>query len=79
MTATRVVVDLTRIPAARLPAFQLDRAKLDEEVLQKAVKAGCDLWRPAKVQDLELGGEGKNEISVRIGEEIRQRNCPLGD
>jgi flavin-dependent dehydrogenase len=55
----------------RLPAFQLDRAKLDEAVLQKAVKAGCELWRPAKVQDLELGGEGKNEISVRMGEEIR--------
>jgi flavin-dependent dehydrogenase len=56
----------------RLPAFQLDRAKLDEEVLQKAVKAGCELWRPAKVQDLELGGVEKNEINVRIGEETRK-------
>jgi flavin-dependent dehydrogenase len=35
----------------RLPAFQLDRAKLDEVILEKAVKAGCELWRPAKVQD----------------------------
>jgi flavin-dependent dehydrogenase len=55
----------------RLPAFQLDRAKLDETVLQKAVKAGCDLWRPAKVQDVELGGENNNRIVVRVGVEIR--------
>ena len=56
----------------RLPAFQLDRSKLDEAVLQKAVTAGCKLWRPAKVQDLELGGEGKNRIKVRLGEEVRE-------
>jgi flavin-dependent dehydrogenase len=36
----------------RLPAFQLDRSTLDEAVLQKAVSAGCELWRPAKVQIL---------------------------
>jgi flavin-dependent dehydrogenase len=55
----------------RLPAFQLDRAKLDEVILEKAVKAGCELWRPAKVQDLELGGEGRNVLNVRLGEEVR--------
>src|SRR5258707_2444099 len=62
----------------RLPAFQLDRAKLDEAVLQKAVKAGGDLLRPAKVQDLHLGGEGKNEITVRICEEIRNVTARWG-
>jgi flavin-dependent dehydrogenase len=56
----------------RLPAFQLDRSTLDEAVLQKAVKAGCELWRPAKVQDLEVGGEGKNKLTVRIGSETRE-------
>lgn len=56
----------------RLPAFQLDRSTLDEAILQKAVKAGCDCWRPAKVIDLELGGEGKNRIKVRMGEEFRE-------
>jgi flavin-dependent dehydrogenase len=55
----------------RLPAFQLDRSKLDEAVLQKTVAAGCEVWRPAKVQDLVLGGEGKNEILVRLEDETR--------
>src|SRR5215469_2295122 len=55
----------------RLPAFQLDRSTLDEAVLEKAVRAGCELWRPAKVQDLELGGEGKNHLAVRLGDEVR--------
>jgi flavin-dependent dehydrogenase len=56
----------------RLPAFQLDRSKLDEVVLQKAVAAGCELWRPAKVQDLELGGEGRNKLTIRLGQETRE-------
>jgi flavin-dependent dehydrogenase len=55
----------------RLPAFQLDRSTLDEAVLEKAVRSGCELWRPAKVQDLELGGEGKNHLAVRLGDEVR--------
>src|SRR5260370_34023727 len=55
----------------RLPAFQLDRSKLDEAVLQKALHVGCELWRPAKVMDLELGGEGNNRINVRINDEPR--------
>src|SRR5580700_2254295 len=56
----------------RLPAFQLDRSTLDEAVLQKAVRAGCELWRPAKVLDLELGGEGKDEVKVRLNDEVRE-------
>jgi flavin-dependent dehydrogenase len=56
----------------RLPAFQLDRSTLDEAVLQKAVRAGCELWRPAKVLDLELRGEGKNEVKVRLNDEVRE-------
>src|SRR5580704_17471129 len=56
----------------RLPAFQLDRSTLDEVVLQKTVGAGCELWRPAKVQNLELNGEGQNLITLRIGGETRE-------
>ena len=56
----------------RLPAFQLDRSKLDEAILSKALHVGCQLWRPAKVQDLDLGGEGNNQIQVRIGDEDRR-------
>ncbi|MEY2526613.1 MAG: hypothetical protein QOE73_1384 [Verrucomicrobiota bacterium] len=39
---------------ARVAGFQVDRAKLDSHLLDLAVQAGCDLWRPAKVTKLEL-------------------------
>ncbi|MBV8899674.1 MAG: NAD(P)/FAD-dependent oxidoreductase [Verrucomicrobia bacterium] len=55
----------------RLPTFQLDRAKLDQVILEKATAAGCELWRPAKIKDLTLGGADRNQITVRVGEEIR--------
>src|ERR1700745_2513316 len=55
----------------RLPAFQLDRSKLDPKVLELAVAAGCDLWRPAKLQQLELCGENRNSLIVKIGDETR--------
>jgi flavin-dependent dehydrogenase len=48
----------------RLPAFQLDRSKLDEYVLSLAVDAGCDIRRPATVRELEFGGVGKNRITI---------------
>jgi flavin-dependent dehydrogenase len=55
----------------RLPTFQLDRSKLDSKVLEMAVAAGCELWRPAKLHQFELGGEGRNSLTVKIGEETR--------
>jgi len=55
----------------RLATFQLDRSKLDQEVLEKASKAGCDLWRPAKLLELDLAGNGKNKLRVKVGEESR--------
>src|SRR2546425_3984652 len=44
---------------ARVPAYQVDRAVLDEEVLRRAVALGAELWRPATVKRVELvpGGE----------------------
>ena len=57
---------------SRLSGFQVDRSTLDEHVLALAVAAGCELWRPAKVQQLELGGVERNELAVRMGEETRQ-------
>src|SRR5439155_14503792 len=32
---------------ARVPAYQVDRAVLDEEVLRRACALGAELWRPA--------------------------------
>ena len=46
---------------ARVPAYQIDRAVLDEEVLRQAVAAGAELWRPASVRSIELR-EGERQI-----------------
>lgn len=51
----------------RLPAFQLDRAKLDEHVLSLAVREGAELWRPAKIVEVLLPEErGSAEGRVRV-------------
>jgi flavin-dependent dehydrogenase len=57
---------------SRLSGFQVDRSTLDEHVLSLAVEGGCELWRPAKIAMLELGGEGKNVLEVKLGGETRQ-------
>jgi flavin-dependent dehydrogenase len=38
----------------RMPAFQLDREKLDQHVLECAAREGADVWRPAKVAGVEF-------------------------
>lgn len=56
---------------ARLPTFQVDRATLDSHILELALKAGCDLHRPAKVARFELnGGNGQSiTVATETGEE----------
>jgi len=49
---------------SRLPGFQVDRAKLDSHMLDLAVEAGCELWRPAKVINLELNNGSGQRVSV---------------
>ncbi len=44
----------------RLPAFQLDREKLDSHLLACAVEEGAELWRPARVLDI-----GEDRLSVQ--------------
>ena len=39
---------------SRVPAFQVDRSVLDEEVLRRAKAAGAEVWRPATVGKIEL-------------------------
>lgn len=56
---------------SRLSGFQVDRATLDEHLLSLAVAEGCELWRPAKIATVELGGAGRNVLNVRMGEETR--------
>jgi flavin-dependent dehydrogenase len=57
---------------SRLSGFQVDRATLDEHVLKLAVEEGCELWRPAKVTELTLGGAGKNALSAKCRDELRE-------
>src|SRR6185436_2442098 len=39
---------------SRVPAYLIDRATLDEEVLRRACALGAELWRPANVQSIQL-------------------------
>ncbi len=48
----------------RLPTFQVDRAKLDQHMLDVARGAGCELLRPAKVSSFELNGASGQTITV---------------
>ena len=57
---------------SRLAGFQVDRATLDEHLLSLAVAEGCELWRPAKLTTVDLGGAGKNGIELNIGGEVRR-------
>ena len=49
----------------RLPAWQLDRSRLDAHVLSEAVEAGCMLWRPATVTAVNVDGPGPHSLTVR--------------
>jgi flavin-dependent dehydrogenase len=54
----------------RLQTFQVDRSTLDSHLLELAVQAGCDLWRPAKVTGFELeGANGQILTAVVNGDE----------
>jgi flavin-dependent dehydrogenase len=51
---------------SRLPGFQVDRAKLDSHMLSVAAQAGCELWRPAKVTNLELNNGNGHRVSAAV-------------
>lgn len=60
----------------RLPAYQLDRSKLDTHVLDLAREAGCEVRRPAVVRHLQLNGGGGNRMAVcaeGVEEEVTAR------
>ncbi len=50
---------------ARVPAYQVDRAALDEEVLRRARALGAELIRPATVQKVELVPGGDQTVRIR--------------
>jgi flavin-dependent dehydrogenase len=51
---------------SRVAGFQVDRSKLDSHLLELAVQAGCDLWRPAKVTKLELSGANGQSVNAVV-------------
>lgn len=61
---------------SRVPAYLVDRATLDEEVLRRAIALGAQIRRPTTVQKIELVPGGQQIISLKHGEqteEIRAR------
>lgn len=59
-------VEMGGLYNSRLSGFQVDRAKLDEHVLDLAKQAGCELWRPAKAMNVDVEARA---IEVAIGKE----------
>jgi flavin-dependent dehydrogenase len=54
---------------ARVPAYQVDRSTLDEEVLRRAQALGAEVVRPASVQKVELVSGGQQVVTLRRGEQ----------
>src|SRR4051812_36447450 len=62
---------------SRIPGFQVDRAKLDSHLLECAVAAGCDLWRPAKVTRIDLDGERGQTVSATVNGDASERTARI--
>jgi flavin-dependent dehydrogenase len=60
---------------SRLQTFQVDRSTLDSYLLDCAGSAGCDLWRPAKVTNCELGGRNGQRVSATVNGTERTVRC----
>ncbi len=56
---------------SRVPAFQVDRSVLDEEVLRRATAAGAEVWRPAAVGRIELTPGDLQRLSVTFNGETK--------
>jgi flavin-dependent dehydrogenase len=50
---------------ARVPAYQVDRAVLDEEVLRRAQVSGAIIWRPSTVNKAQLTAGGRQHLQVQ--------------
>jgi flavin-dependent dehydrogenase len=76
---TRELPDCSEIGGrylSRVPAFQVDRAVLDEEVLRRASLMGAEVRRPVAVGKIQLNPGSLQRIEVKSGgknEEIQAR------
>lgn len=48
-----------------IPAYQVDRAELDEEVLRRAKALGAEVMRPGRVRSIELVSGGQQTVHVK--------------
>src|SRR5215470_19091723 len=67
VTCLREASEVGPTQLARTPSFQLDRAKLDEHLLEVAREEGSEVWRPCRVTAVELEGQAGNRITVEKG------------
>ncbi len=56
---------------SRVPAYLVDRAILDEEVLRRATELGASLLRPAAVQKVGLVSGGNQSVTVKHGDDVK--------
>ena len=54
------------------PGYQIDRARLDEVVLEKAVNLGAVIRRPAKVIDFDLQAGGLQSVTIKEGNKTQE-------
>jgi flavin-dependent dehydrogenase len=59
----------------RLPAYQVDRSTLDEEVLAGAAAGGAEVWRGAAVREVELAPGGEQRVTIERGGETAVVAC----
>ena len=57
---------------ARVPAFLVDRAVMDEEVLRRACEQGAELWRMASVKQVQLSPGGLQKLTLRKGDQTTE-------
>src|SRR5437764_689077 len=60
---------------SRLPSFQVDRAKLDSHLLDRAAQAGCELWRPGNVTRFDLNDSHRQKVNVVVDGGERTATC----
>src|SRR2546427_2444008 len=60
---------------SRLPGFQVDRAKLDSHLLDRAAQAGCELWRPGNVTRFDLNDSHRQKVNVVVDGGERTATC----
>ena len=56
----------------RIPAYQVDRSTLDQEVLDRACAAGAEVWRPASVSRVALHPGADQVLHVKRGEQTQE-------